>query len=319
MTGTIILASTLVPTNVTLSSQQGGTLNVASNVIVKEVAANAFGVLSNSGVGATTNDVSSSTGTVWSTGAVTLRNNAIVNGDVHGGSTVTLMTGASVTGTVTQNQTLGTTSVTISATFPASTNDQTITGSLTITPGGFRTFHVNGGGTLTFNGGGNYFFDSLSFDSGSNFVVVATGGPVFIYVRTAFAFSNANVSFTTGDATQLRVVLFGATGITLGNAFSGTIAAPNATLTIQTVATYTGAYLANSIVTGSGITFVHMAFTGWESPNLPLGSSFRPAAIVAKPAPAPAVPAKADKKSPSKTPPPGSPPARGPKRKRPKR
>jgi hypothetical protein len=264
--GTIILADGLQPAGVVLASQSGGDLSVASNTVVQDPALG-FGVLSNSGTGQTVLEVGANTGLVWSRGPVTVRNGARVHGDVHGGGTVTLQ-GGTVDGTITRNETIPTRVVTLDVFFPTSTDSRDIdrADDLALDPGAYQVFNVNRGGLVLRTG--SYFFDALTFNSGTRLLINnPNGGVISVFVRgpqTASFLFRGTQQLTAGQLSAFRVVCFGTADVSLESVFTGTVAAPNATIRPQTAATFTGAFLGRSVVTQSGQTFNHAGFPAWE-------------------------------------------------------
>jgi hypothetical protein len=230
---------------------------------VLDVNAGRFGILSNSGTGQSLVDVSAETGTIWSVGPVNLRNNAHVHGDVRTQSTLSTQPGVAIDGTTVQNQPVATKTVTISVVFPPSTDDRTVnSGTLALDPGAFRNVTVNGGAVTLKTG--TYFFQNLIFNSGTQLVINAAGGAVFVYVQVGFTWRGTEQA-AGGQLSSLRVVSFGNADVPLDTAFSGTVVAPAATIRLQAVASYAGAFLARSVVVqGGGITVQHAPFPAWE-------------------------------------------------------
>jgi hypothetical protein len=279
---TLLLADSLLPTDPTLSAQDGGSLNVSNNSSVVELTAGQFGTLSNAGAGTTALDTGVSTGNIWSVGPVTLQNGDFIHGNVNSGSTVTIPQGATVTitGSNNQNQPIQIRAITISVVFPASTNDQTLNGpgDVQLTPGGFRDLTVNSGGGVILTAG-SYFFRNLTVNSSGRFRIDSTGGAVRVNVSGSFSnFGGIESAINNSALNLLRIVYFGTTDVILQGAFTGTVVAPAATIRLQTNVGYRGAFLAKSIVGTAGITYTHDPFPAsqWE----PEGPPFTPSGLV---------------------------------------
>ena len=83
MTGNVIIADGLSVKTVAVGAQAGGTLNIGANSKILGLTPGTFAVVSNAGSGGSLIDVATNTGTVWSVGALNLRDNVKVNGDAH--------------------------------------------------------------------------------------------------------------------------------------------------------------------------------------------------------------------------------------------
>jgi hypothetical protein len=270
MTGTIVLADNLTPQAVTLSAQNGGQLSVGPRCTISEPTAEQFGLLSNSGNGQTLIDVTTVAGTVWSAGPVDLRNDVQINGDVHGGSTVALGVNTKVTGTVTQNTPVGSTTVTVTVTFPTTTDDRHIDDGkdLDLPPGSYRDVTTNNGGLILRSG--TYFFNTLTLNSGTRFQLDTTNGPIFVYTMTSFIFRPIQSSLG-GSVSAFRVFSFGTADVPIEAAFTGTVAAPLATIRLQANAPHAGAFFGMGIFAQAGTIIRHVGFPAWGTKPPPAG------------------------------------------------
>ena len=225
---------------------------LASATIARDTTPASKGLLSNASTGALSIDTDGNIAdSIWSVGPVTLRDRTVVAGNATSGGTVSAINGATVSGTTTQNTTVQTRTVTISVNFPTSTNNQTVATDLgTLAPGAYGTFNFNSGGAVTFSAG-TYFFQGLSFNSGSTIRINSSAGSVFIYVMSTLAFQRATQTLVGGNANALRIVCFGSGTVFMQMAFTGTVVAPAATLNFQgSSITYSGAFFGLSIVGG---------------------------------------------------------------------
>ena len=269
----MILTDTLVPTDPLLSTQSGGTMALASATIAQDTTPASKGLLSNASTVQLSIDTDGNIAdSIWSVGPVSLRDRTSVAGNVTSGGAVTAVNGASVSGTTTQNTTVQTRTVTISVIFPTSTNNQNVATDLgNLAPGAYGTFTFNSGGAVTLSAG-TYFFQGLSFNSGSTMRINSSGGSVFIYVMSTLAFERATQTLVAGNAAALRIVCFGAGTVFMQMPFTGTVVAPAATLNFQgSGITYRGAFFGNSITGGPNLTYVRNPFPSWtEAPSNPM-------------------------------------------------
>jgi len=209
---------------------------------------------------------------IWSVGPVSLRDRTSVAGNVTSGGAITAVNGAVVHGTSTPNTTVQTRTVTISVSFPSSSNNQNVATDLgNLAPGAYGTFTFNSGGAATFSAG-TYFFQGLSFNSGSTMRINSSGGSIFIYVMTTLAFQRGTQTLVGGNANALRVVCFGTGTVFMQMAFTGTVVAPLATINFQgSSITYSGAFFGNSITGGPNLTYARNPFPSWtETPSNPM-------------------------------------------------
>jgi hypothetical protein len=267
----VVLADNLAPTDPVLSSQRGGTMNLSGRTIVQDTTPVSAGILSNSGIGGLNIDTDSDIAdSIVSVGPVSLRDRTLVRGNVTSASTVTAVNGAHVNGTTSENQAVQIRTVTISATFPSSSDNRTIDGDIgVLPPGGYGTFLFNSNGAVTLVSG-TYFFDSIAFNSASTMRIDSSNGPVFVNVRSSFAFQRATqAAVGNSNLDQLRFVLFGSGSVFLEAPFTGTVVAPEATITMQGAVTYRGGFFGQSIVGAAGITYIRDPFPAWETPSPP--------------------------------------------------
>ena len=207
---------------------------------------------------------------IWSVGPVSLRDRTVVAGNVTSGGAVTAVNGARVTGTTTPNTTIQTRTVTISVSFPSSSDNRAVSTDLGIlAPGAYGTFNFNSNGAVTLTAG-TYFFQGLSFNSGSTMRIDSSGGSIFVYVMTTLAFQRATQTSVAGNPAALRVVCFGTGTVFLQATFTGTVVAPAATLNLQGTAAYNGAFFGLSISGGPNLTYTRNPFPNWpETPSNP--------------------------------------------------
>ena len=187
--------------------------------------------------GTTELGVDATSGTIDSSGKVTLRNNATVNGDVTSGGSLVTQLGASVTGTTTENGTPALPAIPVVG-GPGFVNGNLVvdSGSTTVlTPGTYGAVIVNSNATLELDGSGEYGFKSLIVDTGATLEYDA-GSTLFVHQ-----------SFTwRGTQSGTGPLPFGQTGTGwthFESAWDGQIVAPDANVRLAGNGgpTYTGA------------------------------------------------------------------------------
>lgn len=187
----------------------------------------------------------------YSRPSLTLNHRTRVNGLVKTGGTLTLLSGASVGGTVTQNAPF-TPVVNYSrqVVFPPGPGsdvllepDQTAT----IPPGRYRHVRVKSRAKL-FLTTGSYFIETLEVvEPQAQLVLNETAGAVELYVLQPFAFRGEIVSNQSHP--KLFIAVINAGTVRLESAFKGTVLAPNCDLVIGSIPTkiHSGAFYAKNI------------------------------------------------------------------------
>lgn len=245
------------------------TLRIADRASVREPAGGRARV---SNVGSTVTDlgVDALTGAVWSGGDVTLRGlnsrsiGANVIGDVTAAGRITLQNGARIQGTQRPGQAIAASQVPFPVTVPAaSTTSKTVPvgGSLALGPGNYGEVHVFTGGTLTL-APGRYFVGSLLIEPNAHVVLQNASAPVYLYIRGSLLYNGAFEEQATGELEgNVFVGMLGTSDVTLQAPFTGTIVAPNSTLTLATVTGgHTGSFFARSIEVRPDVVVTHKAF-----------------------------------------------------------
>jgi DNA-binding protein YbaB len=226
------------------------TMAIGDRVKVLGQTAGTFAPIANAGSAQTNIGADAQTGNVWSRAPVTLRDRAQVTGFVNTASTVTRQSQTVVTGPITENGFIQLPSFGFSVTFPG-TNSGDVTvapnTSTTLAPGAFRNLIVNGGATL-FLSKGTYFFDGFDIESNATISCSSTTGQVVVYARGAIIFRGKIIE-KTGGRPKFFLGAFGTGAIPVGGPFTGTLAAPEAQITLNNVAApgHSGAFFGKSI------------------------------------------------------------------------
>jgi hypothetical protein len=134
-------------------------------------------------------------------------------------------------------------------------------------PGSFGAVTLNPGSGL-YLASGDYYFQSLNVQPQSALVLDNAGGPVRIYVKSSLVFSGIAVG-SSGAPPQFLLAYLGTTAAPLQSAFDGTLVAPNAKITLPSVA-HTGAFYAREleVQAGAKVTYVPLAGS-WTPTPLP--------------------------------------------------
>ena len=140
-----------------------------------------------------------------------------------------------------------------------------------LTPGSYGTVSVAQGATLALTSG-TYTFASLYVDTGATIHGDTALGPLVIYVETSLHVFGSIVP--SGGASELFLGFAGDSSVILEKAFSGTFLAPNATLTLASLANagpgqqaqgHQGAFFAASLDVHECVNVTHVPFAGWAS------------------------------------------------------
>jgi hypothetical protein len=204
-------------------------------------------------------------GTIISQSAIVIRDRSKVSGDAQSAGDISLINGATVSGTVkrlTAITPLQTFSWTVTFPAPGSAVSLEPDTSRTLSPGSYGDVSVKSRSTLRLNPG-TYFVNSFSIEPQA--IVAVDGGPVSLYVATTMNFKG-----TISAGAQDRSFLVGVAGtgtVLLESPFTGTIVAPNATIRFATVGGtgYTGSFFARGIDIQPDSVISLETFLGWET------------------------------------------------------
>jgi hypothetical protein len=187
-------------------------------------------------------------------------------------STLTLRSGASVTGLTTQNGVLlQIPRLTHSVTFPGTNQgNKTVApnGTLTLAPGAYADVVVNAGATL-FVSTGTYFFNNCTIEPNAKISCTSSAGQVVINIRTNFIYRGKIVEKVGSARPKLFVGVFGTSSIPIEGPFTGTLMALTAPVTLATLAppnVHTGAFYAKDIQVNPDNTITHFPFSGPPTP-----------------------------------------------------
>jgi DNA-binding protein YbaB len=230
--------------------------------------AGSFAALANAGSAQTSLGVGAQTGNIWSRAPVTLGNNSKVTGFVKSNGSVTQGTNVTVTGAITPQSFIQLPNFGFSVTFPGTNQGQVTVApntTKTLAPGSWDGLIVNGGSTL-FLSTGTYYFTSFDIESNATISCTSGSGQVVVYVSGAVIFRGKIIE-KTGGRPKFFLGAFTTSTIAVGGPFTGTIAAPNAQITLNTVAApgHSGAFFGKALQVDPNQTITWVAFSGTPS------------------------------------------------------
>jgi DNA-binding protein YbaB len=227
--------------------------------------AGTFAAMGNAGSAQTSIGVGAQVGNISSRAPVTIGNNAKVTGFIKSNQSVTIGTGAVVTGPVSQQTFIQLPNFGFSVTFPG-TNSGPVTvapnTTKTLSPGSYGALIVNAGSTL-FLSTGTYYFTSFDIETNGTISCTSGSGQVVVYVSGAVIFRGKIIE-KTGGRPKFFLGAFDTSTIAVGGPFTGTIAAPNAQITLNTVAApgHSGAFFGKALQVDANVTVAWVAFSG---------------------------------------------------------
>ncbi len=248
----------------TLALSANGSLDLADRAVVVLKS----GAVANSGTGTLTVGVDGKVGPIWSIGNVFLRTGTTVAGNVTLGGTITTQSPVAIQGVVQQTTTLSPADVVgWGITWPATSRgnrDVQPGQQLTELPGRLGNVSVKGNATLRLTSG-TYYIDALTFESQSTLLLDQANGPTLIYARQGFTFRGSDRTLT-GAEPDLLVVATGSADVFVETAFTGSVVAPTARLTIGgNAGTFVGSYHGRDVVVRAGVTVDPRTSGAWSS------------------------------------------------------
>jgi DNA-binding protein YbaB len=227
-----------------------------------------FAAMANAGGGVTHIGNNAQVGNVWSRAPVVLANGTQINGFVKTTQTLTQGTSDVITGTISQNTFLQLPNFAFTVNFPAATHDVTLPPNTqqTLSAGSYGALLVNGGATLSLSSG-TYFFTSFDIESNATISCSSGSAQVVVYVSGNVIFRGRIVEKTPPNRPKFFLGAFGTGTIAVGGPFTGTLAAPQAQITLNTVgsAGHSGAFFGQSIQVDPDTTITWFPFGGTPS------------------------------------------------------
>ncbi|HVY31891.1 MAG TPA: thrombospondin type 3 repeat-containing protein [Polyangiaceae bacterium] len=177
-------------------------------------------------------------GSLLSKAAVDLRDRAHVNGFVTTGGTLTRGNATSISGASRSNAVVSPIKLdAFTAAFPEGTlppvalePDQ----QRSLSPGAYGTLSVKSRAKLSLSSG-VYVFKSAMIEPDAQLNLNTSQGPIFIFVETSFTYRGKQ-NTPAGSAADVLVAVFGTSEVSIEATFTGTIVAPNAKLSLRSVA-----------------------------------------------------------------------------------
>ena len=257
-TVTILLPRRLFPGAVLLAANQELLVNDRVNVV-----AGGMTTIVNMGTAQTNLGVDSRTGDVWSVAPLVLRDRATVAGTAFVSSTVTAAPSAVLANPV-QNRDIVSSQDGIewTVTIPTSTGDASLEPgqTRTLVPGSYGNASIKSSATLTL-APGIFFLRTLTLEPGAK---LSVSGKTVVYVTDGFTHRGTILGNDVSPG-RLMVVYLGANFAPVESQFVGTIVAPNAKVSLASIALpYQGAFLAKAIEVHQGARVEHRPFMGWD-------------------------------------------------------
>jgi hypothetical protein len=130
----------------------------------------------------------------------------------------------------------------------------------TITPGQYARVTVNSRAQLTLSTG-SYNFTALDLEPQAKLIVPSTSETVKIYVRDTVIY-RGTATISGGTAAPVYLGYVGTSPLVLESVYTGTVVAPNAQLTLQTVTGgYTGEFFGKQVVVAAQTTVKSNPYT----------------------------------------------------------
>jgi hypothetical protein len=204
---------------------------------------------------------------------VSLSQNAEITGTLLTNVSPSEQSGAEVDGGTTVGGALFS-AVSWNVSFPAMTlGDLRLSSGQTasLAPGSYGTVLVPQGATLALSSG-TYTFASLSVDTGGTITGATASGSLIIYVQTSLHLYGSIVP--SGGPSTFLLGYAGTSDLLVQSAFSGTLVAPLASLTLASLSNagagqqgvgHRGAFIAASLDVHQCVDITHVAFNGWSS------------------------------------------------------
>lgn len=208
-----------------------GSLMLADRVTTKQ--GYAFAAVSNMGTGPRELGVAGHVGNAWARGPVTLRDRAFVHGSLLTGATLLPGSGSAVLGGLVEGANLlPASTVTWTVEFPTSSaGDVSLEPDQqrAIVPGAYGQLNVKSRSTVHMPPG-TYYFQSLNLEPDAALDLYTALGSIVVYVRSSFTYKGG--VFGHGHPERVLFVYLGTADASLDSAFTGTLIAPRALVTL---------------------------------------------------------------------------------------
>jgi DNA-binding protein YbaB len=220
-----------------------GLLKLNDRVRVKGQGCNGWGVIGNAGTNETNICVEAETGSILSRPKVIVRDRGKVHGFIRTSSVLEKHNQTQIDGPEEQNATVVLPDLVLNVAFPPST-----TGTIELEPGQQRTagpgyynkLHPKQNAQV-FLSSGKYYFNEVLLEPGSKVWLDAAGGPIVIWVKNGFTYRGAFLA-TGGGFPRVFVGYLGTSMAVVESQLKGTLAAPNAKISVSTVQSHEGAF-----------------------------------------------------------------------------
>jgi hypothetical protein len=235
--------------------------------------------ISNAGGGQVNVGVNSQIGSVTSVGSVVLRERAHIQGDLTTGGVPSYQNATQVTGSITANATLTPLSVTGWHTdMPAANLGDILLysgSSITLNPGSYAEIRAYSGASVSL-ATGTYYATTFDMEPESTLRLDTSAGPIVVYVTGTIIFRGSIVQ-DTGPEGALMLAELGDADVFVERAFSGTIVAPYAGLTLGSTVPMTmrGWFYGQRLVVRPDTTLIKVMFP-WDTVLKPKSPGYCP-------------------------------------------
>jgi DNA-binding protein YbaB len=237
-----------------------GLLKLNDRVKVKGQGCNGWGAIGNAGTTETNIGVGAETGSILSRAKVIVRGSK-VHGFVRTSDLLEKHDQPQIDGPEEQNATVVLPDLVLNVTFPPST-----IGTIELEPGQQQTaapgyydkLHPKQDAQV-FLSSGRYYFNDLFLEPGSKVWLNAAAGPIVIWVKNGFTFRGAFLATGAGFP-RVFVGYLGTSTAVVESSFQGTLAAPNAKISVSTVQNHEGAFHGKDVEVQPDIQICHRPF-----------------------------------------------------------
>jgi DNA-binding protein YbaB len=220
-----------------------GQLILNDRVKIKTLNCAGWASIANAGTIETKIGVQAELQSIVSRAPVEVRDRGIVHGFIHSAGAVVLRADTQVTGPVEEHAVVILPDLALNVPFPGVTqgtielepNQQQTAG-----PGYYNKLVVKQGAQATLSAG-VYYFNDFDLEPGGTLRLVATAGPIVIWVKNTFIF-RGGYSDSAGGFPRVFAGYLGTATAIVESKYRGTLAAPNAKISISTIQSHEGAF-----------------------------------------------------------------------------
>jgi DNA-binding protein YbaB len=237
-------------------------LTLADRVKIKGQGCSGWGNIANSGTVETNIGADAEVGNVLSRAKVVLRDRGKVHGFLDTGDVLENHPGTVIDGAVTEHAVVILPDLLLNVPFPSviqGTIELEPNQQQTAAPGYYNRIHPKSGAQV-FLSAGVYYCNEFFLEPGSTVWLATTGGPVVIWVRSTFTFRGTVKTSGAGGFPRLFAGYLGTDTVIVESAWKGTLAAPNAKISVSTIQNHEGAFHAKEVQVQPDCGICHQPF-----------------------------------------------------------